>query len=229
MTARKGRVMSRWQRSGRLTESQSRKWPGGLDPPTVPPDRDPVQPVPPIGARVRLTGAFLRSTGQIAGDEGQKVWRVLACACVLCAGGRFVAVDEPSVYAEPGEPRQRHIAAGNLEDLDRLQAWSKKMNDKALEREKPWTELYRLADLKVKRALLKHGRDSLEYMRAKRSREFLDETRARYERTISYEEVFGEGSDPERYMHIISPIDRARILTKSSMPEPGSIEDVMKP
>lgn len=30
------------------------------------------------GDRVRLTGAFLRSTGQFAGGEGQRKWSVLA-------------------------------------------------------------------------------------------------------------------------------------------------------
>lgn len=217
--------MSGWQRTGRLTESQSRKWPGGLDPPRPAPERDPVQPVPPIGARIRLTGAFLSSTGQTVGGEGQKTWRVRSCACELCASGRFVAVNERSSYEDN---RWRHIAIGNIEDLDRLAAWTAQMNAKAVERQKPWVELYRAADLKVKKALLKHGRDSLEFSRAKSSREFLDETRARYERRVAYEETFGEGSDPERYWHIVSPIDQARILSKGEMLEPGGIEDVVK-
>ena len=33
------------------------------------------------GTRVRLTGRFLKSTGQQAGDEGSKVWTVRACKC----------------------------------------------------------------------------------------------------------------------------------------------------
>lgn len=78
-----------------------------------------------VGDRVRLTGAFLRSTGQIAGGEGQSRWVVQAHpGCRLCADGRFVLTDE--VRQEDGmftaeelmaDPllAYRHINAGNLE------------------------------------------------------------------------------------------------------------------
>jgi hypothetical protein len=74
------------------------------------------------GARVRLTGAFLRSTGQIAGGEGQKVWTVRECGCRLCANGRFVLTDEisgsydytPEEIAADPHLRYRHINAANV-------------------------------------------------------------------------------------------------------------------
>lgn len=64
------------------------------------------------GARVRLTGEFLRNTGQIAGGEGQSRWTVIACDCGLCRTGRFVAVNQASTD-DPS--RNRHINAGNLQ------------------------------------------------------------------------------------------------------------------
>jgi len=64
------------------------------------------------GERVRLTGDFLRNTGQQAGGEGFSVWTVRPCPCPLCKTGRFVATNERS-YDDPDHPR--HIAAGNLE------------------------------------------------------------------------------------------------------------------
>ncbi len=64
------------------------------------------------GTRVRLTGDFLRNTGQIAGGEGLSRWTTVLCTCGLCKTGRFVAVDEPSTD-DPN--RSRHINAGNLE------------------------------------------------------------------------------------------------------------------
>lgn len=67
---------------------------------------------PAVGTRVRLTGEFLRNTGQIAGGEGQSKWTTVACSCGLCQGGRFVAVDQPST---DDPTRSRHIHAGNLE------------------------------------------------------------------------------------------------------------------
>jgi hypothetical protein len=61
------------------------------------------------GDRVRLTGAFLRSTGQHTGPEGLSRWRVVQCDCGLCRRGGFTAVDEQ------GEHGPRHIATANLE------------------------------------------------------------------------------------------------------------------
>ncbi len=67
---------------------------------------------PLVGTRVRLTGEFLRNTGQMAGGEGQSKWTTVDCRCGLCKTGRFVAVDEPSIDAPD---RSRHINADNLE------------------------------------------------------------------------------------------------------------------
>lgn len=59
------------------------EWSGRLE--------DPV----PVGARVKLTGVFLKNTGQRTGEEGAKVWTTLEhLSCPLCESGRFVAVDE---------------------------------------------------------------------------------------------------------------------------------------
>lgn len=76
-----------------------------------------------IGDRVRLTGAFLRSTGQIAGGEGLSKWTVQACPCRSCAGGRLVLTDQPreddgmftpeEVEREP-HLKYRHINTANL-------------------------------------------------------------------------------------------------------------------
>lgn len=88
-----------------------------------------LQSVPPPGTRVRLTGYFLKATGQQRGSEGVSKWKVVACPCPLCASGNYVAVDEPtpqevlrttysdipkSDYAKEGV-LWRHIAIGNLE------------------------------------------------------------------------------------------------------------------
>lgn len=65
------------------------------------------------GTRVRLTGAFLRATGQHCGDEPRKRWVVQSCDCALCMSGRFVALDEQSVDGDG----QRHVAIANLEPI----------------------------------------------------------------------------------------------------------------
>lgn len=81
------------------------------------------------GTRVRLTGIFLRNTGQIAGGEGQSRWNIVECHCGLCTvrgdGFAFVAVDEPhEAQSDPkgyedllpeDRPKWRHINVANLE------------------------------------------------------------------------------------------------------------------
>ena len=86
---------------------------------------------PTPGTRVRLTGIFLKNTGQHAGSEGLSHWLVVECACRACGDWSgpnahpLVALNEPhgcqvdpSGYEDlkPEErPRWRHIAAWNLE------------------------------------------------------------------------------------------------------------------
>lgn len=77
-----------------------------------------------VGDRVRLTGAFLRNTGQTAGGEGQARWTVQACKCSLCADGRFILTDQPrqddgmftaeEIAREP-HLQFRHVNASNAE------------------------------------------------------------------------------------------------------------------
>jgi hypothetical protein len=78
-----------------------------------------------IGDRVRLTGAFLRNTGQQVGGEGRNVWTVIKHpGCNLCADHRFVLTNEPrqddgmftaeELAADPFL-KYRHINAANLE------------------------------------------------------------------------------------------------------------------
>ena len=87
-----------------------------------------------VGAVVRLTGRFLRNTGQIAGSEGASRWKIVACECRLCRpsgdGFRCVAVDEPhEAQRDPRgyedipadeRPKWRHINAANLELANKL-------------------------------------------------------------------------------------------------------------
>jgi len=76
-----------------------------------------------VGDQVRLTGTFLRDTGQTVGGEGHKHWTIQACACSMCANGRWVAVDDEisGVFFTPDELKRepslrlRHIDAENLE------------------------------------------------------------------------------------------------------------------
>ena len=73
-----------------------------------------------VGDTVRLTGAFLRSTGQYAGSEGLARWTVQA----VSKDGRIVTTNEPraddgtftreEIAADP-ELGFRHVHAGNLE------------------------------------------------------------------------------------------------------------------
>lgn len=62
-----------------------------------------------VGDCVRLSGKFLRNTGQVTGGEGEKVWTAVLCICPLCARD-FVAVDELDIYGES----LRHINTANL-------------------------------------------------------------------------------------------------------------------
>ena len=99
--------------------------------------------VPPPGSIVRLTGYFLRATGQLTGTEGVARWRTLGkgeCGipkCPTCDGGfdgSYVAVDEERSgcckgpdgewryegYEDIASTREdgrlmRHIAIANLE------------------------------------------------------------------------------------------------------------------
>jgi len=75
--------------------------------------------VPPVGTKVRLTGYFLKSTGQHAGSEGRKTWKVLG------ASGDWAIVDEeaydwqtmftPAELAADPSLKWRRIAIGNLQ------------------------------------------------------------------------------------------------------------------
>jgi hypothetical protein len=80
---------------------------------------------PASGQTVRMTGVFLKSTGQQKGGDGPKRWKVLACACGLCVLGKHVSIDEPYDDAyrakmwgdlpENERPKYRHVAIANLE------------------------------------------------------------------------------------------------------------------
>jgi len=79
---------------------------------------------PPVGSKVRLTGYFLKSTGQIKGEEGAKRWTVVDCGYdCLCGLGGHVGVNEPTdtstgyddIAPEVRAKMVRHIALGNLE------------------------------------------------------------------------------------------------------------------
>lgn len=76
-----------------------------------------------VGDRVRLTGKFLRSTGQIAGGEGQSVWTVTGFS-----GASRVVTDQPLSAASlesytaaeiEQDPtlRFRRIAVANLQKV----------------------------------------------------------------------------------------------------------------
>ena len=78
-----------------------------------------------IGDKVRLTGAFLRSTGQYVGQEAHNRWTVQAHpGCKLCADGRFILTDElrqdddmftaEELAANP-LLKYRHVNASNVE------------------------------------------------------------------------------------------------------------------
>lgn len=79
------------------------------------------------GDRVRLTGYYLRATGQMKSDDGRKRWTVLECSCGLCKGGEHVAVDEPhddeyrrliwGDLPEAQRPKWRHVSLASLERI----------------------------------------------------------------------------------------------------------------
>jgi hypothetical protein len=78
------------------------------------------------GDNVKLTPAFLASTGQTKSAEARKRWTVKPCGCNLCKLGRCVAVDEDRAADYSGDPEYqehiekypwRHINARNLRRL----------------------------------------------------------------------------------------------------------------
>ncbi len=80
----------------------------------------------PVGTKVRLTGRFLRSTGQYTGSDANGKWLTVACNCGLCEGDGYCAVNEPALdYGQwddiPKEkrPKWRHFATANLEDANK--------------------------------------------------------------------------------------------------------------
>lgn len=72
-----------------------------------------------IGSKVRLTGKFLRNTGQQLGGAGQSVWTVMG----FSNGGRWVITNQPcdtSIYTADelaSDPTLafRRIAVANLQ------------------------------------------------------------------------------------------------------------------
>lgn len=77
-----------------------------------------------VGDKVRLTGKFLRSTGQFTGDEARRVWEVLAVDPGKYGSPDFITVNQPRAdlsywTAEELEAdpmlKWRRIAAGNLQ------------------------------------------------------------------------------------------------------------------
>lgn len=63
------------------------------------------------GDRFKLTGAFLKKTGQQVGPEGQSVWVAQSCACNGCQRGSFVLSDQES-YDGIG---YRHFGTANIQ------------------------------------------------------------------------------------------------------------------
>lgn len=76
--------------------------------------------VPPVGTKVRLTGYFLKVTGQQRGEEGRKTFKVLGRS-----GDSWAIVDEeavdwqsmftPAELAADPTLKWRRIAIGNLQ------------------------------------------------------------------------------------------------------------------
>ena len=101
------------------------------------PERDRERPKPPVGARVRLTGEYLRNTGQSLGDEGGKLWTVVEHDCQICRTGRHVAVDEPAYH---DEKRPRHLALANVENVDELDRRAREAFTALAARQAEWGE-----------------------------------------------------------------------------------------
>lgn len=73
-----------------------------------------LQTKPEPGELVRFTDTFVDVTRQ----PRPSGWRVVACTCDLCATGKHVAVNEPSLADTPEpRPRWRHISFRNLEKV----------------------------------------------------------------------------------------------------------------
>lgn len=218
-------TLNRWQSTGVLSERQRAKVPNGLELPPPVPERDPVRPPIPVGARVRLTGTFLRSTGQMVGEEGHKEWTVRMCTCELCSSGRFVVVNEKSSVAweDEGVIHWRHIAIANVEDLDLLARQEEAGRLKLLEKEKAWKGIFEKAEREKKRALEKHGRNSHQFKRACEKIDFFNVARARLDSDQAFIEATGK--EPW-YFSKPSPLDMVRIVTKGEMIEPTGIDEI---
>lgn len=65
------------------------------------------------GTLFRLTGKFLRSTGQERGGEGMSKWTVQPCTCAPCERGDWVMSDEWDADYDCF----RHFARGNIEKV----------------------------------------------------------------------------------------------------------------
>jgi len=71
-----------------------------------------------VGDKIKLTGQFLRNTGQHTGPGGLSTWVVQACDCDLCKTGRFVATNGDSYFTDG----KRHFAKGNVYKVGTLDA-----------------------------------------------------------------------------------------------------------
>ncbi len=67
------------------------------------------------GASVRLTGKFLRNTGNYTGSDSRSKWLVEACDCGLCSSDRtrWTAVNEPNL----DNTGARHFASVHLQAI----------------------------------------------------------------------------------------------------------------
>lgn len=76
--------------------------------------------VPPKGTKVRMTGSFLKRTGQVKGGDGPSRWTVVTCA----AGLKEVfgsSATKPGHWTSTGEPcdlckRGEHVAVNEKMD-----------------------------------------------------------------------------------------------------------------